>query len=232
MTYDEFKAAFLLALRDVGLPTMGPPPHEETLCLKSTDRTVVVYVEPLARDIGGQFHVSGTISWHWDALLAARTRTTEEDLLRELLGQEEADAETEPPVLRIDIKLRASLMPGKEIPMPSASTWAKWSKEAITRLDRVEPLIPPEDPIEETVDGGFAILAWQGDPVIKATCDAAGILKLSSISVSAFQLVEVPRHWDDSEREDDPHPHAQLRALLARVKAALFAWGEVMDHFR
>ncbi len=94
-----------------------------------------------------------------------------------------------------------------------------------------EPLIPPDDPIEETADGCFAILAWQGDPVIKATCNACGDLKLSSVSVSALQLIDVPRHWDDSEREPDPHPHAQLRALLARTKAALFAWGEVMDHF-
>lgn len=232
MNYDEFKQSFLAALRESGLPTLGPPPHAETLDLDSTERKVVVYVEPLARDIGGQFHVSASISWRWGPLLAARTRFREEDLLSEVLGRDEVlGLDTEAPVVRVDISLRAALLPGRELPMPAASTWAKWSKEAIARLDRVEPLIP-EDAVEELSNGGLAILAWQGDPEVKAICSSAGVLKLSSIAVAAFQLIAVPRNWDDPEREPDPHPHGQLQALLARVKAALYAWGEVMDHFR
>lgn len=143
MTYEQFKKTFLRALDECGLPTMGPPPHKETLELDSTDRTVSIYVEPLARDIGGKFHVSGELSWHWGALLAARTTFREEDTLTELLGREEAyEVETERPLLRLDISLRAGLMHGHEIPMPAPATWAKWSKEALSRLENVEPLIP------------------------------------------------------------------------------------------
>lgn len=80
---------------------------KETLDLRSTDRTVTVYVEPIARDIGRPFHVSGAISWRWDAFKTARMATREEDLLAELLGRENVDAvETERPWLRIDIDLR------------------------------------------------------------------------------------------------------------------------------
>lgn len=40
----------------------------------------------------------------------------------------------------------------------------------------------------------------------------------------------LPRSWDDSEREPDEHPHDQLLTMFRRVKAALHAWAEVMDH--
>jgi len=48
--------------------------------------------------------------------------------------------------------------------------------------------------------------------------------------VSAFQGIDLPRRRDDAEREPDTHPHEQLGAMFARAKAALHAWGEVMDH--
>jgi hypothetical protein len=230
MNYDEFKAAFLGALTESGLPAVGMVPAAEILDLRSTDRTVTVYVEPIGREIGEPFHVSGAISWRWDALITARTATREEDVLAELLGREDADAvETERPWLRIDIKLRAGLEFGKSIPMPPPSTWAKWSREAIGRLENIERLVS-EDVTRETPEGRHAILAWQGDPEIKVTCSPVGGLRLEAISLSAFQVIELPRQWDDPEREPDDDPREQLVAMFRRVKAALYAWGEVMDH--
>ena len=230
VNYDEFKAAFLQSLRESRLPTIGSSPNEEVLDLHSTDRTVTVYVEPIDRDIGGRFHVRGVVSWRWDALQAARTRSTEEDLLTELLGREGShDVETGRPWLRVDIKLRAGLEYGKSIAMPSAATWQKWGEEALGRLENVERLVD-EEVTRELPDGNLAILAWQGDPEIKVTCDHLGELRLHSISVSAFQGIDLPRRWDDSEREPDDEPHDQLAKMFKRVKAALHAWGEVMDH--
>jgi hypothetical protein len=229
--YDEFKRTFLDALRDSGLPTIGPPPNEEILNLRSTARTVTAYVEPLDRDIGRPFHVSATVSFRWSALQAARTGTSEEDLVAELLGEDARDEETERPWLRVDIKLRAGLEWGKGIPMPSPATWTKWSREALGRLEKIERLVSDEV-VRETHDGFHSVLAWQGDPEVKATCNALGELRLEAISVSAFQGIDLPRKWSDSERESDEHPHAQLRAMFERLKAALHAWGEVMDLVR
>jgi hypothetical protein len=228
--YHEFKSAFLDALRDSRLPTIGAAPSDESLDLRNTDRTVMTYVEPLDREIGRPFHVSGAISWRWDALQSARTTTREEDLLTELLGREDAyDIDTERPWLRVDLVLRAGLEYGKWLPMPSTAVWARWMQEVTGRLDNVEPLVP-EDLARELPDGQLAILAWQGGPEVKASCSPDGALRLESIKLSAFQLIELPRKWDSPEREPDDHPHAQLVAMFRRVKAALHAWGEVMDH--
>lgn len=232
VNYDEFKAVFLEALRDSGLPSIGREPATEILDLRSTDRTVTVYVEPIGREIGKPFHVSGEISWRWDALQTARTASTEEDLLYELHGRDDSrELETERPWLRVDIKLRAGLEFGKEIPMPSGSTWAQWAPEAVGRLERIEPLVTTEV-TRATDDGDHAVLAWQGDPEIETTCNAQGELRLRSIAIAAFQGIDLPRVWDHSENEPDDHPHEQLRTMFLRVKAALYAWGEVMDHLR
>jgi hypothetical protein len=232
MNYDDFKATFLEALKDSGLPTMGPQPAGEVLDLRSTERTVTVYVEPIDRDVGRPFHVSGAISWRWDALQAARTATTEEDLLTELLGQDEPESlHTELPWLRVDIKLRAGLEFGKAVPMPTREAWLRWSREATGRLEAIERLVS-EERVRETTTGQLAILAWQGEPELRVLCNPAGELRLDSVTVSAFQIIHLPRAWSDSEREPDEHPYAPLAAMFRRIKAALYAWGEGMDHLR
>lgn len=231
VNYDEFKSVFMSALRESGLPMIGLTP-EEVLGLRSADRTFTLGVEPIDREIGRPFHIAATISFRWDAIQTARTLSCEEDLLVELLGREDAqDIETARPSLRVDVKLRASLAWGKGMPMPAPATWAKWSREALGRLETIEPLIS-EDVMRESPDGYHAILGWQGDPEMKVTCNALGELRLEAISVSAFQMIDLPRKWDDPEREPDDDPHEQLRAMFARVRAALHAWGEVMDHLR
>ena len=170
MNYDEFKSAFMFALRESQLPMIGLTP-DEVLGLRSADRTFTVGVEPMDRDIGRPFHVSAAISFRWDAIQTARTATCEEDLMIELLGRDGAQGiETERPWLRIDIKLRSGLAWGKGIPMPASATWTKWSREALGRLEKIERLVS-EDVVRESPDGYHAILAWQGDPEIKVTCN-------------------------------------------------------------
>jgi len=229
--YEEFKAAWDEALRESHLPQIGGVGGgEESLDLHSMDRRYKVYVEP----IGGQhvepFHVTATLSWRWSCELTARSATTEEDLLRSLLGDEESDEiETEQPWLRVDLTLKAHAPYGKPLPMPAKSVWAQWVREAMGRLERIEPVIPEEN-VRETDDGRLAILAWRGEPMAKVVCGADGELKLESIELAAWQAIEVPRQWSASDKEPDEHPHRQLHEMFERVRSALHAWMEVTDH--
>ena len=73
------------------------------------------------------------------------------------------------------------------------------------------------------------ILAWSGPPKIDVICDEDGSLMLEAVRVAAGQLIVTPRSWSDLDRQDKP-PHAQLRQLFRRLKTALHAWSEAMDH--
>lgn len=128
MTYDEFRAAFMRALRESGLPGMGSA--EETLDLRTLDRTLQVRVEPVGGQRTEPFYATATISWRWSALQTTRGIFREEDTLRELLGHDE-DVDTERPSLRVDIHLAASTMVGKPVPMPTKQKWADWAREAL-----------------------------------------------------------------------------------------------------
>lgn len=228
MRYEEFKAAWNEALRDSGLPTFNL--GKETLDLGSMDRTCEVFLEP----IGGQhvepFHVTAALSWRWDVAMAARMRSTEEGLLTELLGRERSyKTRTDRPWLRVDIALHASTPYGKPLPMPTKAAWTKWVREAMGRLERIEPVIP-EDNVREAKDGMLEILAWHGNPEVHAVCGPDGELKLESVELAAWQAIELPRQWDNPDRKPDEHPHRQLCEMFTRVRSALHAWMEVMDH--
>lgn len=228
MRYEEFKTAWDEALRASRLPCHSP--CVETLELLFMERRYQIYVEPLGGQHQDPFHVSAALSWRWDAALTARTATTEEGLLTELLGRDgSGEVQTDKPSLRVDITLRASTPYGKPLPMPNQAAWARWVREAMGRLERIEPVIP-EANVREAADGRLEILAWRGDPEIQATCGADGDLKLEGLEVSAWQAIELPRQWDDPAREPDAPPDRQLDEMFARVRAALHAWMEVMDH--
>ncbi len=57
------------------------------------------------------------------------------------------------------------------------------------------------------------------DPEVKASCNPHGELRLEASSVSAFQGVDLPRVWNDSDREPDDDPYDQLAAMFQRVRA-------------
>lgn len=142
MTYEEFRAAFMAALRRSKLEMIGLWPDEE-INLRTTDRRFEVHVEPLGGSDAEPFHVSATVSWRWDALLTARAATTEDDMLTELFSRSEAvDMDAALPRVRIDLKLHASLPWGKPLPMPSRSAWSSWARETMGRLEHIDPLTP------------------------------------------------------------------------------------------
>ena len=232
MTYDEFKQTWGRALRDSGLPILSAHDGKETLDLRSMDRRFESYVEPVGGQEAEPFHVAASLSWCWDALATARTSTTEEDMLTEVLGRERVwrhKVRTERSALRVDVSLGASLPYGKAIPMPAPLMWSNWAREVHGRLERIEPLVPEKN-TRESRDGRLEILAWQADPIVKVICGPGGELRLEGVEIAAGQLIELPRRWDDSERKHDEHPAAQIHELFGRVRASLQAWMQAVDH--
>ena len=190
MTYDEFKALWLLALRESGLRTFGAEVLSERLELRATDRIGESLVEPYHRP--DPFTVCARFKWRWDALHSARTATTEEDMLVELFGRENdgAAARTRRPWLRVDISLQASLPLSQPMPLPSKATWALWVRDVIKTLSSRTPIIPREA-FREDAQGQLEILAYQGEPEAKVLCSADGELKLDAVEVTAWQAIEL-----------------------------------------
>ncbi|KYF57877.1 hypothetical protein BE04_20390 [Sorangium cellulosum] len=229
MDFDDFRNTWRHALAASRLSVLGF--EVETLELRSAERRFKIHVEPLGGQQTEPFCVSAALSWRWCPLLTARGRTCEEDMLTELLGRGGEELETERPWIRVDVKLSARTPFGKALPMPGKEAWSRWAREALGRLEQVERLLPDEV-IEVDGDGRLALLAWQGDPTVRLVCSPAGELRLSDVELSAWQAIDLPRRWNDPEREADDPPDAQIAGLLARVRASLFAWMEVLDHLR
>ncbi len=74
-------------------------------------------------------------------------------------------------MLRVDVALRANPPYDERIEVPDTATLGAWVDEVMGRLTETEPLLPAE-PIHESEDGRFEILAWQGSPHIEAECRA------------------------------------------------------------
>jgi hypothetical protein len=229
VTYRDFKRAWVTALRDSGLRNIGIDHVTESLDLASMRRTCKSVVEPVGQDVE-PFHVGGTLEWHWHSLHDARTATTEEDVLTELLGRDDVRrVRTERPWIRVDVTLHATTLWGKEVAMPGPSTWTAWAREVFARLESIEPVLPPER-VRDGPGGRLEILAWRGEPEAHVLCGHTGDLRVRSVEVAAWQAVELARTWDDPTRKPDTGTERQLDALFARVRAALQAWVEVTDH--
>ncbi|HEY9593899.1 MAG TPA: hypothetical protein VHE79_05440, partial [Spirochaetia bacterium] len=229
MTYEEFRSAFMEALKESRLGMIGLWP-EEKINLRTTNRALKVYLEPLRRSDAEPFHVAATISWCWDSLLTARSETKEEDMLTELFRREAADMVPELPHLRVDLKLNASMPWGKPLPMPTKAAWSSWAREVMGRLESIEPLTPDEH-VRESPDGNLEVLAWQGSPKAELSCSPTGELQLEGVSIEAMQIMTLPRTLDSNEPPDDA-PREQLQDMFHRVRAALTAWSESLDHLK
>ncbi|MDF3067032.1 MAG: hypothetical protein K0R38_2633 [Polyangiaceae bacterium] len=230
MDYETFRALWLDALRESGLPVIGDQ-GTETLDTRHLDRVYTGYVEPLGGQDAAPFHVTAQLSWRWDALTNLRGTARDEDVLSEMLGRDQAeDLLAEKACVHVDIKLRATSPDDKPFPMPSRVAWSKWVEETVDRLDRIEPLLPDEI-LRVNRTGKTEVLAWQDAPKLTAVCDASGALLLEGVELSAGQLVEIPRLLDSANRPDEG-PEAELAELLGRVRASLTAWMQALDHLR
>jgi len=55
-------------------------------------------------------------------------------------------------------------------------------------------------------------------------------LPLTRVELSAWQGIDLPRQWDNPDREPDPWPEAQLADLAGRVREALLVWEDCLGH--
>lgn len=220
MHYEDFRASFLEALGSSGLRRFTPWP-KETMDMSTTDRAFEVYVELPSAEREGQFYANATISWRWSAMLTARFTTTEEDFLTQVFGRDKDDVETEQPVLRIDVELHAGAHPSAPgFVLPEAKVWSRW-------VDMVnEKLAGPDRPVSDAVTADGIHMSWRGEPEVTVTGDELGHPIVSSITLSAFELIHLPRHWDDPDREPDDDPDEQLAVLFRRLERAMKVWGE------
>jgi hypothetical protein len=226
--YETFRHLWLEALRQCRLPTIGLY-GTETLDTRNLDRSYRVYVEPLGGQDAAPFHVTAELSWDWHATNTVRGSRTDSELLSDILGRDQIeDLVTEKPYLRVDIKLRASAPFDKPLPMPAKAAWAKWVEETMARLARIEPLLPDEV-VRETRMGMTEVLGWQGSPTAKVVCGAGGELRLEGVQIAAMQIIELPRLIDNPDERDDG-PEVELEELFGRVRAALIAWMQALDH--
>ena len=168
-------------------------------------------------------YVTASLSWEWDAALAARSAATEEDLLIEVLGQDSYYLVTQRPWLRVDVTLCASLPVDSPIPMPDSSAWRRWAAEVVSRLS---PLLPIES---EEDDHGLVVLSSRSNPAARLRCDPNnGELHLTRVELSAWQGIDLPRQWDNPDREPDPWPEAQLADFAGRARQALLVWEDCL----
>jgi hypothetical protein len=223
MNYEQFRAAWYEALTEAGMWSYLAPPTE-TVDLGGMSRTYQVYVHlGRSREIE-PFHVSASLSWTWDALQTARTATTEEDTLMQLLGDEGRHQDTERPWLRVDVTLSATLPWGLPLPLPGAAMWRDWLADVTERL---EPLLSTD---WETRDEKMTIFATRSEPEAEVQPAADGQLYLTGVKLSAWEGIDLPRQWDDRDREQDEDPYEQLADFVERVWEAMDEWNQSLAH--
>lgn len=227
MRYEDFKATWERTIRASRLGRHGF--SEETLNSNSLDRTYLVRVEPPQGQDSRPFYVTAELSWRWTALHSARSATSEEDAVTELMGATTA-RKTAKPWMRVDIKLSATLPYGEPIAMPAPKAWAAWAREVLGRLENIEPLLPKER-VRERKGGLLEVLAWREEPALAVQCSPSGELRLAGVSLGAGVALDLPRQWSSTEKRDED-PEEALVELFARLEGALRAWSEGLDHLR
>jgi hypothetical protein len=223
MNYEEFRAAWSEALTEAGTWSyIGPP--SDTVDLERMSRTYQVYVHLGHSQEVKPFHVSASLSWTWDALQAARTATTEEDALMLFLGDEGRHQDTERPWLRVDVTLSATLPWGSPLSLPEPTRWRAWLADVTARLD---PLLSTDS---ETRDEKMAVFAHRSEPEAEVQPAADGQLYLTGVKLSAWEGIDLPRQWDDPDREQDEDPCDQLADFAERVWEAMEEWNQSLVH--
>jgi hypothetical protein len=223
LNYDDFRQVWDEALRAAGLKANALFP-QEMVDLRVIDRSYRIFIPyQFPDDKHPLFYISVELSWRWDALLSARFATTEEDLLTEMFGRSRRPKRTEPPYLRVDSVLHATIPMDGYYPAPAGSAWRAWAEAVASTVAPIIPAITAGSP-----DGPFP-LTWCGEPEIRLSCSVGGQLYLQGVSISAFRLIRLPRQWDDPERKREPDPTIELTEFFQQVREALEAWEEALD---
>lgn len=223
MNYEQFRAVWHQALAEAGV-SLGPFGPKETVDLRDMSRTYEVYGQVARLKQIEPFHVTACLSWTWDAMLSARAATTEEDALMLFLGDERRHEDTERPWLRVDVTLSATLPWGSPLPVPAPDQWRDWLADVNERL---ELLLSTE---WETRDEKTAFFASRSEPEAEVQPATDGQLYLTGVKLSAWEGIDLPRQWDDPDREQDEDPSEQLADFVERVWEAMDEWNQSLAH--
>ena len=211
MNYQEFRDLWHKALKAARLQIPYPIGPTEKIDLSDMSRSYELILYGESHPKSDPFLLTVTITWDWDALLSARYATTEEDMLMQIFGDFDIrDDETVPPQLRMDVCLTANLPYGSVYPMPALTQLQRWFKQANDELQLLLPTVYEMDGIyagSETIQ-----------PNIKLLED--GQLNLESIKFKAWQLIKLPRQWDDPKKSD-PYPEDVLYDFANRIAKAM-----------
>lgn len=223
MNYDMFRTLWHEALATARLATLSFRPSE-TVELDGMSRTYKITVALSRTQQISPFYLTATFDWRWGAAHWARSATTEEDLLVEILGQDASYLITAQPWLRMNVTLAATVPLGSPLPMPGDTAWRRWMAALEARLF---PLLPIDCKHGESLseDGQRPqMLSAREEPEVRVRCEPNGRLCLNGVYLSAWQAIDLPRQWDDPAREPDDWPEKTLADLASRVRQALHEW--------
>ena len=215
MNYQAFKKLFEDTSAGAGFPIHLP---EEVIDVAQMERSYKAYAHRFESS-AGPFHTGLEYAWRWDALLSARSQTTEEDFIHQVWDDERGRLDTDRPVLRLDTRLFATCG-DKRLATPSPSRFKRWQQEIGPKLESLLPCDYPAPGSDLVVP-----IAGRVPPSVELELSEKGPL-LRSVAIESFQLITLPRQWDDPSRED-PNPEGQLHELFDRVTRAFDVW---VDH--
>jgi hypothetical protein len=214
LRYEEFRDIWTVMLERHGLLIHQP---SETIDLTTTGRHWEGYTGHSLPQRAEPFHITAMLEYRWDPLENARSFTCEEDLLTELVGRKHRPTATQPRLIRVDFTLNATLEYGKTVPLPPPEIWGPWTDSLAEKFEKLLP-----------ISGGgrkAVVVSWRGELEIQARAALDGTLALSGMSIPAFEMVRLPRVWDDpARREKERDAGAQLDRLARRFRSALDVW--------
>lgn len=140
-----------------------------------------------------------------------------------MLGQDGYYLVTERPWVRVDVTLRGTLPMDSPLPMPEGEAWRQWIAEVTSQLASILPSAGEED---EEKSG---TLSWRGDPKARLQCASDDRLYLTGVYMSAWQGIDLPRQWDNPDREPDGWPEERLADFATWVRLAPQEWENCLE---
>ncbi len=223
ITQAGFRDLVIEALAAAGMPVFMIRPTER-IDLGSGDR--LVRLDMVRHESRSPFTCALVVEWVWNSLVQARVQTCEEDVLATMFGNEEVLPDTEPLYLRIDVTFVAAAGMEAALAMPTEAAWRSWWTAVEHNMGS---LLPSE--FVELEDGRTAVNACRLKPEVEMDTDTDGHLILSCLKLRAWSIVEIPRAFDDSDKED-PDPHDEIEDLTERIASALNAWEHCLAQLR
>lgn len=213
MNYQEFRDQWHAALRSAHLPISGPIVPIESIDPDDMSRSYTLTFSGGLHPKCEPFYLTAAIEWNWDALLSARYATTEEDMLMQIFGDFDIYVDdTILPSLRMDVCLTAGVPDEVTYPLPAAQ-WQDWIRQVSDELQMLLPTGYEKD---------WGVMAYS-DPIranVKILKD--GQLSLERVTFKAWQLINLPRQWDDPKKSD-PDPEDALFNFARRISGAMNA---------